>query len=270
MVAPFQNPVRRVPRNETGRDFVVGDIHGCFDLVLRGMDKVGFDQSCDRIISVGDLIDRGPGSHRAARFLSQPWVHAVRGNHEDTLLEIYAEGEPDEAVLRYMGSRNGFRWWLGAPDSVRADILEAVARMPLAMEVDTPRGSVGVVHADVPFGLSWPAFLARLEAGDEEVAHEAMWGRDRIYGGDESGVAGIGRVFVGHTPLPRIAKLGNLYAIDTGAVFGLQEPAKGVLTFAEVTSMTLDLTALSRDDTPEELVQALAAVREARVPFSGP
>lgn len=258
MVAPFQNPVRRVPRNERGRDIVVGDIHGCFDLVLRGMERINFDQSKDRILSVGDLIDRGPGSARTARFLSHDWVIAIRGNHEDMLLDIYRDGEPDQAILDFMGSRNGFKWWLNAPDGVRSDILSAVGRLPLALEVDTLRGTVGLVHADVPDNMSWPAFVAALEAGDEDVAEKALWSRDRIHRGDERGVAGIGRVFVGHTPLPHLTKLGNLYAIDTGAVYGLREAEKGALTFADVTSMTLDLTRLGRDDAPEEMVHALA------------
>ncbi len=270
MVAPFQNPVRRIPRNERGRDFVVGDIHGCFDLVLRGMDMVGFDQSRDRILSVGDLIDRGPGSHRAARFLAQPWVHAVRGNHEDMLLEAYADGEPHSAVLEFLASRNGFGWWLGASDGVRSDVLDAVGRMPLALEVEIPGGKVGIVHADVPFRLTWPDFLARLEAGDEEVAYEAMWSRARVERRDASGVAGVDRVFVGHTPLPRPAVLGNVYAVDSGAVYGWRGAEAGMLTFAEASSATLDLAALLRDEAPEELVLALAAGREFSATPPGP
>ncbi len=66
----------------------------------------------DRLLSVGDLIDRGDGSHRCARFLAQPYVHAVRGNHEDMLLDLYKDGEPVPAVLMFAARSNGFGWWL--------------------------------------------------------------------------------------------------------------------------------------------------------------
>lgn len=61
---------KKFDRNLAGRDFVVGDIHGAYDLVIQGMKAARFNPTCDRLFAVGDLIDRGPGSHRAARFLS--------------------------------------------------------------------------------------------------------------------------------------------------------------------------------------------------------
>jgi len=63
--------VMRLGRNEKGRDFVVGDIHGAFDLVIDAMKAVNFDPEADRLLSVGDLIDRGAGSHRCAAFLTR-------------------------------------------------------------------------------------------------------------------------------------------------------------------------------------------------------
>ncbi len=91
--------VKRLPLNTKGTDLIVGDIHGMFDLVLRAMDKMNFDQSCDRLISVGDMIDRGPGSHRTAKFLSCSFVEAVLGNHEGMLLEAYVHG--GEKTIRW-------------------------------------------------------------------------------------------------------------------------------------------------------------------------
>lgn len=270
MVAPFpERPVLRLPRAK-GRDFVVGDIHGAFDLVLRAMDRVRFDQSRDRILSLGDLIDRGPGSHRTARFLSHPWVHAVRGNHEDMLLEAYADGDAHPGVLKFLAGRNGFRWWMDTPEDLRRQIVEAVRGLPLAIEVDTPRGTVGLVHADVPRGMAWQSFLSRLEAGDEDVAHQALWSRGRVREGDESGVAGVGRLYVGHTPLPRLARLGNVYAVDTGAVHGLLTGADGALSFVDAVSQTGALVALGEDGPPADLVSALAEARAEARPFSGP
>lgn len=39
--------------------YVVGDLHGCYDLLMAELEKVEFNKETDLLISVGDLIDRG-------------------------------------------------------------------------------------------------------------------------------------------------------------------------------------------------------------------
>ena len=90
---------RMVEMNEAGRDFVVGDIHGMFDRVQEALSKVNFDRDRDRLFSVGDLIDRGRQSREVVRFLDQPFVHAVCGNHEDALLQMHAgSAQPNSEI----------------------------------------------------------------------------------------------------------------------------------------------------------------------------
>ena len=47
---------RRFERNDLGRDFAVGDIHGHFSRLQKKLDEIGFNQDVDRLFSVGDLI----------------------------------------------------------------------------------------------------------------------------------------------------------------------------------------------------------------------
>jgi len=54
--------MQKLPSNTLGRDFVIGDLHGCFDLLERLMKAVDFNFDKDRLFSVGDLVDRGPYS----------------------------------------------------------------------------------------------------------------------------------------------------------------------------------------------------------------
>ena len=56
---------KRFSANKAGRDFFVGDIHGCFGLLEKTMEEHGFDETRDRIFSVGDLVDRGDRSEDA-------------------------------------------------------------------------------------------------------------------------------------------------------------------------------------------------------------
>lgn len=266
MPLPYQ-AVRKLPANQVGRDFVVGDIHGCYDLLVAVLRKARFDPDTDRLFAVGDLIDRGPGSHRCAAFLAQPYVHAVRGNHEDMLLSLYAEGDPGEDALAVMCRFNGMDWWRDVAQTLRSEILAALSGLPLALEVETRRGTVGLIHADVPRGMDWPSFLARLEAGDHHTVQTCLWGRSRIEHRDESGVSGVGRIFVGHTPQwGGVARYGNVFAIDTGGVFGeMGDHPQGHLTLGQLAMQTGVLLAPRRHS--PSLVELKDDAAESPLPF---
>lgn len=61
---------------------VIGDIHGCFDELQMLLDKIG-PGADDTIISVGDMIDRGPKSPEVVNFFMRTKnAIAVMGNHE--------------------------------------------------------------------------------------------------------------------------------------------------------------------------------------------
>lgn len=223
--------VERFKINKLGRDFVVGDIHGAYDMLRQGMAQAKFNPTLDRLFSVGDLIDRGPQSARALEYLAKPWFYAIRGNHDHDCAVLSVQ------ELRHLGASNwnGLGWVLGETDQTLEAMRKRLAKLPLALEVQTHRGSVGLVHGDVPAGMNWADFCAALEAGNEEVAQVALWGRERVQSQDASGVAGIDRIFVGHTVQWKGARrYGNVYAIDTGAVFRELGHPEGGLTLAHM------------------------------------
>ena len=74
---------KRFERNDLGRDFAVGDIHGHFSQLQKKLDEIGFNQDVDRLFSVGDLVDRGPECELSLEWIDRPWFHPVRGNHDD-------------------------------------------------------------------------------------------------------------------------------------------------------------------------------------------
>lgn len=201
--------------NLAGRDFVVGDIHGCFTKLQAALDGLSFDPAKDRLFSVGDLVDRGNESELACEWLSKPWFHPVRGNHEQMAIDCVA-GMFDRGC--YM--QNGGAWFLALTDEQRQSIAIRFSTLPILIDIDTPAGLVGIVHADCPLA-SWPELVAALDGPHaDQFAQMCIWSRERVTVGNETAVDGVHSVIVGHTPMKASKWLGNVRYIDTGAVFG--------------------------------------------------
>ena len=229
---PEQCPVvARFERNRTGRDFVVGDIHGMFPHLRTLLVEAGFDEERDRLFSVGDLIDRGPESPRALEWLGKPWFHACRGNHEQLAIDSL-----DPEQLDLWVNWNGGDWWLDVDPPEQGRFRRAFARMPLAMEVRTRTGMVGIVHADVPPLVSWDAFVDCLGAGSRDAVEYAIWSRNRL-SDSLTGIPVTGRVdrvYCGHTPVRGTVRSDNVYHIDTGAVYVRSGHHDARLTMVEI------------------------------------
>lgn len=205
--------VKRFKRNELGRDFVVGDIHGCFTLVREKLDALSFDPLKDRLFSVGDLVDRGAESAEALDWLAYDWFHSVLGNHE--LMAIQNTGTGNEA---YMHERNGGLWFNQLNERERQQFREAFDELPVVIEVETNEGLVGIIHAHCPYN-KWHEIINYANNRGERGRHELVWNRERVEYGDNTTVEGVLKVYHGHTPLRTRATLGNRHYIDLGACF---------------------------------------------------
>ncbi|BBL75325.1 metallophosphoesterase [Methylomagnum ishizawai] len=153
--------VKRLPANRAGRDFVVGDLHGCRKELDRLLLLVKFDRGVDRLISVGDLVDRGPYSLDCLSLLKAPWFHAVMGNHEQLMLNFFApwlkdgsSADPyDDTGLSFLV--NGGNWALHECDSrwrpvqPLRELLELVIALPQILVVGEGGNRYNVVHAEL-------------------------------------------------------------------------------------------------------------------------
>jgi bis(5'-nucleosyl)-tetraphosphatase (symmetrical) len=64
--------------------YAIGDIQGCYGTFRRLLDRIEFDASRDRLLLVGDLVNRGPKSVEVLRWAmrNERAVAAVLGNHD--------------------------------------------------------------------------------------------------------------------------------------------------------------------------------------------
>ncbi|MCK5944202.1 MAG: metallophosphoesterase, partial [Planctomycetes bacterium] len=75
------------------RRIFVGDIQGCRAQLERLLDAVAFVRGADRLVPVGDLVNKGPDSRGCLELLMELDAEPVLGNHD---LHWLDHGEADE------------------------------------------------------------------------------------------------------------------------------------------------------------------------------
>jgi serine/threonine protein phosphatase 1 len=217
---PTYPVVCRHPANEIGRDFVVGDLHGCVDALRYLLREIGFDGSRDRLFSVGDLIDRGTDSLAAIELIDKPWFYPVLGNHEDSLIAV-ATG----AMRRQAWYAIGGSWAETLADEQLKTLATRLARLPLVRVVGEGERRFNVLHAEF-FGSD-----ADLDAAEfaDQTRSQMLWGRGLALGNADPGLQrGLSPTYCGHTPMRAVRQIGSQIFIDTGAF-----ASEGRLTIVE-------------------------------------
>ena len=209
--------ILRLPMNKDGLDFICGDVHGRFTKLKESLVAAGFQKDVDRLILVGDLVDRGAESPEVLDFLDEYKPVSARGNHEAMLLD-YCWNKKDVDPQRV--DRLGQTWFFKITPDLRSRIVKRFQEFPLMIEVPTPLGAVIVCHAQLS-ARSWGYCLDVFDRGDparrEYLAREALWGTSRMKTMDDSRVEGCRAVVVGHYGVKEHTILGNHHYIDTGA-----------------------------------------------------
>jgi serine/threonine protein phosphatase 1 len=212
------------------RTYVIGDIHGCADTLRRLVDGTLRAAPTDRIILLGDLIDRGPDSKGVLDFIFELRqrglsVSSVRGNHEEMCLKA-----SDEPYYLSLWTANG---GLATLESFQADgpgdiphrYREFLESLPLYILLD----DFVIVHAGLNFDPPNPF--------DDTSA--MLW--TRSYYVDQQRIGGR-RLICGHTPTLRsqleILLDSSKIMLDNGCVF-VGRPEMGCLAALELGSMTV-------------------------------
>lgn len=190
--------------------WVVGDIHGCFTLLKQKLREGRFDPWQDLLVSVGDVIDRGPDCLLCLRLLDERWVRAVRGNHEQMAMDALG------AAQGALWAMNGGDWYYALPENQQqraAMAVENCHQLPWIIELHCQTGKHVIAHADYPHD--------HYEWQKQVDLHQVLWSRARLsLGRGGKGISGADHFWFGHTPQRQRVDIGNVHYIDTGAVFG--------------------------------------------------
>lgn len=201
----------------TGKLYAVGDIHGCYNLLMNRLNEIGFDFENDLLVAVGDLVDRGTQNIECIELLSKPWFTSVRGNHEDLCIG----GLHNESYKRCHVA-NGGEWFYMLDGQAMYNIAKTFAELPVVLEINHNGKKFGFVHGHIEQN-NWDEFketFTQEPTAFRDPSELAMWGRERLNDENQqyTHVSGVDAVIMGHTVTQKLCKRDNCYWIDTGAV----------------------------------------------------
>lgn len=251
------NPVtQHLPTNKIGRDFVMGDLHGCMHMLKIFLTFINFDKSKDRLFSVGDLVDRGNHSVDCLDLLKEPWFFATLGNHEDLARDTMEnflvnndfsrQADPErnytfysriheQTKVHYANGGNWLRKYLMYSEASLEERIEycnehinLINGMPIIMVVGEGENRFNIVHSEI-LSTEGPA------ASDDRIDNHIqdftidnfIWNRqlyvysksDARLHPDEYQSKDLSRTFSGHTPLMFPSRVAQQFNIDTCAFY---------------------------------------------------
>lgn len=215
-------------RNIRGADYaaiyVVGDLHGCYRLLMQELEKIRFNFEQDLLICTGDLVDRGSENLECISLLDQPWFSSVRGNHE----EMCIKGR-DDVWIQDMHARNGGEWFYLLSTEKQDELSEIFSQLPLVIEIQLEDKKIGILHADIDIH-DWNQFKTNIAKGERKIPGltsaytNALWGRGRIrhHSKRYGTVKNIDEIYLGHTIVKKHTQIDNCHYIDIGSSYTQQ------------------------------------------------
>ena len=166
--------------------YVMGDVHGMYTRFLEMLHTIQFKDS-DRLIMIGDVIDRGPnGLDVLERVMNAPNIEMVMGNHELMMLDYLSAQTPKEAIHDrsiwfHNGGKPTFDALMKLSEEEHEHIRGYLLNLPISMEIEVGKQKYYLVHG-------FP----------EDDAYDALWSRPNKHSRNPLEDPSV-RVIVGHT-----------------------------------------------------------------------
>ncbi len=190
------------------RTIIIGDVHGCYRELAMLLREVNANPQCDRVLFLGDLINKGPSSRGVWELFQSVNGLSIVGNHELSMLKIL-DGEANRHE-KYIDDLH--RDFNGALDAFAAD----VRQWPLWIE----EPGLTLVHAGLAPGLhpratdpwtlvsirTWDGVGKDLFNSAHPPWYEFYTGRSLVVFGHWAALGGLNRE--------------RVIGLDTGCVYG--------------------------------------------------
>jgi len=192
------------------RTIVIGDVHGCAEEMEDLLEKVSPGER-DKVVLLGDLVNRGPFSHRVVEIAREQNFLSLMGNHELRLLQYRQTKDP--TLLR--------TYDFDTLQKLKEEDWHYLQKMQAFYE--TPDSHFVCVHGGFLPGPPWRTQplhivcqtnwipmeeippLKRIE--EKEQHWSTLWEEDAT-------------ALYGHTPYKEVKYIGNTLGIDTSCVYG--------------------------------------------------
>ena len=203
-----------------GRTYVIGDIHGTIEELSCLLDYLRKEENLaenDRVIFVGDYIDRGYHSKEVVDLLLQlrkdiPETYFLKGNHEDMFLDYLGLGGMHGSNFITNG---GEQTLISYKQHIGASSKEVLASMP-EDHIDFYKNLHSIIELEKNFIVH--AGINPFVDLEDQSGMDLFWIRDDFIMTEHE----LGKTVVfGHTPFKNIfADWPYKIGIDTGLVYG--------------------------------------------------
>jgi serine/threonine protein phosphatase 1 len=243
--------IQKLAGNSIGKDYVIGDLHGCYSLLCDLLARIQFNPEFDRLFSVGDLIDRGPESLRCLALLNESWFYPVLGNHEKMLLDFFKPYMESGYITEFERDDetgfldNGGEWvkdyYIRSQRQMQTEFnhcLNLVKQLPTILVVGEANNRFNLIHAELfrqDYQTSHQLVWTDQDIDDwylkqtipEAVDHRLLWGRtimlnllDKVK--DIPIYPGLSITFCGHSYDAGVRQALSHICLDTGAYIGFK------------------------------------------------
>jgi len=184
-------------------EYVIGDIHGEIDELKTIIEKINYDPSQDKLIFVGDYIDRGAHSYQVYKYIKELDNGRnifLRGNHEEMMIDAVL----NENQINLWYQNGGRKTEASFPN--QAELEEAAHFFD----------SLPYYHADQEYifvhaGINPFKFL------ENQTKHDLIWIRYKFLEAKSDDFKEKRTIVAGHTPVAEVEFEENKILVDTGS-----------------------------------------------------
>ncbi len=235
-----------------GKTYVIGDIHGCHDALLRLLDKVNPDPHEDTLVFLGDYIDRGLQSCQVIELmiqLQQIFSNCITllGNHEHMFL-AFLKGRYQDFYINMGGQETLESYGIRPP----------FKRENISLEIPTSHKqflSNLLLVWENNHGIYVHAALSPSRHLSQQKTKWCLWGKDSFLLSDHKFPK---PVVYGHTTFANPQMDQYKIGIDTGAVYG-----------GKLTCLSLPERAIIAVESPPKIRKEIPAAAEVEELLTG-